>query len=100
MSIVDTITLAGALVLALPIGMLGVEFLFTGRPVAGVGFVAVAAALVLGQYYLEPDVKGRIAGGIVDRVVPDEGGDEGAASDGTSASADASSTDDEGARRT
>lgn len=72
MNIIDTITLAGTLILALPIGMLGVEFLVTGRPVVGVGFVAVAVALVLGQHYLEPDVKGRIAGGIVDRVVPDE----------------------------
>lgn len=116
MNVIDTITLAGSLILALPIGMLGVEFLVTGRPVAGVGFVAVAAALVLGQHYLEPDVKGRIAGGVVDLVVPDgdDGPDEPANEDRSSADArsepvdipsatrDArrSSGDDEEARRT
>lgn len=114
MNVIDTVTLAGTLVLALPIGMLGVEFLLTGRPVAGVGFVAVAAALVLGQHYLEPDVKSRIAGGIVDRVIPDDDGDGEAtdaqsdASDGQSgtvdipsATADAqSATDDEEVQRT
>lgn len=87
MNVIDTVTLAGTLVLALPIGMLGVEFLLTGRPVAGVGFVAVAAALVLGQHYLEPDVKSRIAGGIVERVVPDGDGDE-ETTDGQSGAAD------------
>jgi hypothetical protein len=73
MGIIDTISLAGTLVLALPIGMLGVEFLVGGETAMGVGFVAVAAALVVGQHYIGGfDIKERIAGRAVDAVVLDE----------------------------
>jgi hypothetical protein len=73
MGIIDTISLAGTLVLALPIGMLGVEFLVGGRTAMGVGFVAVAAALVVGQHYISVfDIKERVLGTAVDTVVLEE----------------------------
>ncbi|QLD85887.1 hypothetical protein HWV23_09165 [Natronomonas halophila] len=73
MGIIDTISLAGTLVLALPIGMLGVEFLVGGRTAMGVGFIAVAAALVIGQHYISVfDIKERVLGTAVDTVVIDE----------------------------
>jgi hypothetical protein len=73
MGIIDTISLAGTLVLALPIGMLGVEFLVGGRTAMGVGFVAIAAALVIGQHYISVfDIKERVLGTAVDTVVLDE----------------------------
>lgn len=85
MNVVDTVALAGTLVLALPIGMLGVEFLVTGRPLVGTAFVGVAAALVLGQHYLETSPVERVASGVVDRLVSGGGettGDAGAGDDG------------------
>lgn len=68
MELLDTVTLVGTLVLALPIAMLGVEFAFVdGRLLTGIGFLAVAAALVVGQHYL--GLKERIAGSAADRFL-------------------------------
>lgn len=51
MNVLDTLTLFGTVALAAPIGLLGAEFLVGGRPLAGIGFLAVAAALVAGGYF-------------------------------------------------
>jgi hypothetical protein len=93
MGIVDTISLYGTVVLAIPIAFLGVEFLVTGeRPVLGAVFVGLAVALFLGRQYL-PDVKGELLGGASDVVLGDAadpgdgagtGGETGAGADGES----------------
>ena len=49
MNLLDTLALFGAAALAAPIGLLGLEFLVGGRTLIGVGFLAVAAALVVGH---------------------------------------------------
>ena len=54
MDLLDTLALFGAAALAAPIGLLGVEFLVGGRTLVGVGFLAIAAALVVGIIY-RPD---------------------------------------------
>lgn len=73
MGLFDTVALAGTLVLALPIGMLGLEFIAVrGEPVTGVGFVAVAAMLVVGQHYLGlPNPGTWLAKTVVGRVAVD-----------------------------
>lgn len=74
MDLFDTLALFGAAALAAPIGLLGVEFLVDGRTLLGAGFLAVAAALVLGILY-RPDpvdlVGGRALGWL------QRGGDDG-----------------------
>lgn len=74
MDLFDTVSLAGSLVLAIPIALLGLEFLLVDGQVArGVAFLAVAAALVLGQHYLgAEDIAKRLAGSALERYVGDE----------------------------
>ena len=71
MDLIDTLTLFGAVALAGPIGLLGVEFILGDRPIAGVGFLAVAVALVVGGYF-RPSIKGIVAGGLAETVQDDE----------------------------
>ena len=52
MGLIDTISLYGTAVLAIPIALLGVEFLVRGRTLAGVGFLALGLGLFAGRYYL------------------------------------------------
>jgi len=61
--IIGTIQLAGTLVLALPVGLLGVEKLLAGQTAVGAAFVGVAALMVaLEEYLTTPgDVPGSIA---------------------------------------
>lgn len=73
MDLLDTLTLYGTVVLAAPIGLLGIEFLFDGRSLLGVGFLFVAVALVVGQQ-LSPSLKGIVFGKASD-VLTDEGDD-------------------------
>ncbi len=75
MNLLDTIALFGAVVLAAPIGLLGIEFLVDGRTLLGIGFLAVALALVVGSY-LKPSVSGIVAGTVLDRATVDESHDE------------------------
>ncbi|QLD89908.1 hypothetical protein HWV07_13070 [Natronomonas salina] len=80
MGLIDTISLYGTAVLAIPIALLGIEFLVFGdRPVTGAVFLGLGAALLLGQYYL-PDLKGELLGGASDVVLGDaadpDAGDE------------------------
>lgn len=73
MDLLDTLTLYGTVVLAAPIGLLGIEFLFDGRSLLGVGFLFVAVALVVGQQR-SPSLKGIVFGKASD-VLTDEGDD-------------------------
>lgn len=50
--IVGTVQLAATLVFALPVGLLGGQFLLDGRTLLGTGFVVVAALMVGLQEYL------------------------------------------------
>lgn len=71
MNLLDTIGLFGAVVLAAPIGLLGVEFLVHGRTLVGFGFLSVALALVAGTY-LKPSLSGIVAGTVLDKTPVDE----------------------------
>jgi hypothetical protein len=77
MDLLDTLTLFGTVALAAPIGLLGVEFLVGGRTVAGVGFLAIALALVAGGYF-RPSVRSIVTGTVTDD------GDETAVTEGNS----------------
>ena len=74
--IIGTIKLAGTLVFALPIGLLGLQFLWNGRTALGGGFVAVAVLMVVLQEYLTTptDVPTSVAEKAVGKVAksPDE----------------------------
>lgn len=74
--IMGTIQLAATLVFALPVGLLGIQFLLDGRMLVGVGFVAVAALMVgLEEYLTTPgDVPTSLAEKTVRKVVktPDD----------------------------
>jgi hypothetical protein len=74
--IIGTIQLAATLVFALPIGLLGLQFLLDGRSLLGGGFVAVAVLMVaLEEYLTTPtDVPSSLAEKTVEKVVetPDE----------------------------
>lgn len=74
MNLLDTIGLFGAVVLAAPIGLLGIEFLVDGRTLVGMGFLAVALVLVVGSY-LKPSLSGIVAGTVLEKV-PEEGDDD------------------------
>jgi hypothetical protein len=69
--ILDTIGLAAALVLAIPIGLFGAEHLVRGELLAGVVYVAIAVGLVAVEQYLTTptDIPGMIAGKTVGAVV-------------------------------
>ncbi|CCQ35390.1 uncharacterized protein Nmlp_1180 [Natronomonas moolapensis 8.8.11] len=79
MELLDTLALFGTVALAAPIGLLGAEFLVGGRTVSGVGFLAVALALVAGGYF-RPSPKSIVAGRVADAATTD-GGDEPARAD-------------------
>ncbi|PSQ15037.1 hypothetical protein BRD02_07665 [Halobacteriales archaeon QS_8_69_73] len=70
MNVLDTVALFGAAALAAPVGLLGVEFLVGGRTAAGVGFLAVAAGLVVGVLY-RPDPVDVVGGRALDWLQSD-----------------------------
>jgi hypothetical protein len=70
MNLLDTVALFGTVVLAAPIGLLGVEFLLEGRPILGGGFLAIAVALVAGGYF-KPSLGGIVADTVAGAVVKD-----------------------------
>lgn len=65
MNILDTLALFGAVALAAPIGLLGVEFLVGGRTLLGAAFLAVSGGLVVGILY-RPDPVDIIGGRALD----------------------------------
>ncbi|WP_137283873.1 DUF7533 family protein [Halorussus salinisoli] len=74
--IMGTLQLAATLVFALPVGLLGVQFLLDGETLLGGGFVAVAVVMVaLEEYLTTPtDVPGVMAEKTIGKVVktPDD----------------------------
>jgi hypothetical protein len=70
----DTLALFAAAALAAPIGLLGVEFLVGGRTFLGLGFLAVAASLVVGMIY-RPDPIDVVGGRAVDWLTKGAGED-------------------------
>ncbi|MDG5778264.1 hypothetical protein VB779_09545 [Haloarculaceae archaeon H-GB11] len=50
--ILETILLAGTLVVAIPVAMLGVEFVVTGRTAFGVALLGAAAVILLVHRYV------------------------------------------------
>ena len=73
MDLLDTLALFGTVVLAAPIGLLGIEFLFEGRSLAGVGFVLVAVALLVGSHF-RPSLSGIAVDTVSDAVTDEEDG--------------------------
>ena len=65
MNVLDTLALFGAVALAAPIGLLGVEFLVDGRTLAGAAFLAVSGGLVVGVLY-RPDPLDVVGGTALD----------------------------------
>lgn len=71
LGIIDTITLAITLAVALPVGLLGGEFLLSDRPVLGIVFVGIAVLMVVvEEYMIKPSdipamVAKRFVGGLV-----------------------------------
>jgi len=61
--ILDTLQLAATLVFALPVGLLGVQFLLDGKTLLGGGFLGIAVLMVaLEEYLTTPtDVPGAVA---------------------------------------
>jgi hypothetical protein len=50
--IIGLVQLAATLVLAVPVALLGLQFLTRGETLAGVAFLAIAAGMVLVEEYL------------------------------------------------
>jgi hypothetical protein len=94
MGLLDTISLFGAAVLAIPIALLGVEFLIRGRTVTGVVFLALGVALLAGKYYLPgvSDKAAETAAGVVLGDAADADSGTGAGTGGDSGAG----TDDDG----
>lgn len=76
LGIADTVQLAATLVFAVPVGVLGGQFLIEGRTFLGGAMVVVAVLMVaIQQYVTTPaDIPGAIAGKVVGGAVkvPDE----------------------------
>lgn len=65
-SITELLGLAGTIIFAIPVAMIGVDYVLAGRPL-GLAFLAIAATMVLAEKYLlrPSDVPEMV----VDRVV-------------------------------
>ncbi|UPV98810.1 hypothetical protein M0R88_09725 [Halorussus gelatinilyticus] len=74
--ILGTLQLAATLVFALPIALLGIQFLLDGKTLLGGGFVAVAVLMVVLEEYLTTptDVPGAVAEKTIGKVAktPDD----------------------------
>ncbi|MFC4988212.1 MULTISPECIES: DUF7533 family protein [Saliphagus] len=73
-SIIETLSLAGVLVFAIPAALAGLEFLLVrGQPVVGAVLIGLAVALVLVQRYvtLPGDVPGMVAQRVAGAVSKD-----------------------------
>jgi len=87
--IIGTLGLLGTLVFAIPVAMLGVDFLASGQSTLGLAFVAVAVLMVAVEEYITTptDIPGAIAARTVDRVIepPEESLDDETTVDGPDA---------------
>lgn len=75
MGVFDTIAFVGTFALAAPMALVGVDFLWNGRPLAGVAFLALAFGFVAGQQYGLPAVKRRLADSATEAVTDVVGAD-------------------------
>lgn len=77
--IVDFLEFAAAVVLAAPVGLLGVILLSNGDTLGGVAFLAVAVGMVaFDRYVVAPrDLAGDFIAGLLGRVVGPDGEDDG-----------------------
>jgi hypothetical protein len=77
--IIGLVQLAATLVLAVPVALLGLQFLTRGEALAGVAFLAIAAGMVaIEEYVLTPrDLPAAAVERVVGRVAkePDTGSD-------------------------
>ena len=78
LGILDTLGLVGTLIFALPLALLGLQFLAGDRQVLGAGLVVVAALMVLlPRFVTTPgDVPGAVASRLVGTAVGDPEEDE------------------------
>jgi hypothetical protein len=69
-SITGLLGLAVTLAFALPVALLGIQFLGDGRTIFGAGFLGIAALMILiNEYVASPsDLPGMIAGKVVGTV--------------------------------
>lgn len=78
--ILETVGLAATLIFAIPIGLLGLNFLVDGRYLLGIGFVVVAVLMVtLQEYVTSPtDLPAKAAERVVDTMIeaPEETDEE------------------------
>ncbi len=75
MGLLETLSLYMTAVLAIPIALLGVEFLLGGRFITGGGFLAVAAAVVVARQYV-PSVLSPVISPVEQAVMKDRSGSE------------------------
>ena len=77
-SITGLVGLAVTLAFAIPVGLLGVQFLLDGSTVVGAVFLAIAALMILiNEYVASPgDLPGMLAGKVVGSVAKDPETDE------------------------
>lgn len=67
--ILEWIGLGATLVVAVPIGFMGVDFLLAGRPLGWVLLALAAAAVAVEEYAVRPtDLPGSVAGKVVGTV--------------------------------
>jgi hypothetical protein len=73
-SIIDTVTLALTLVFAIPVGLMGGNFLLSGQTILGSVFVVIAVLMVLVEEYLTTptDLPGMAAKRVVGTVAKTE----------------------------
>ncbi|MFQ3319325.1 MAG: hypothetical protein ACI8UR_001501 [Natronomonas sp.] len=76
MSFIDTLTMFGTAIVVAPIALLGVEFVAGGRLFVGVGFLAVAAALVVAEHYIGVPGLDSALEGVLGVVAPEPESDE------------------------
>ena len=71
--LIGLVQLAATLVLAVPVALLGLQFLTRGETLAGVAFLAIAAGMVLVEEYLVTprDLPGLLVERVVGRVAKD-----------------------------
>lgn len=74
LGILDIVELAIIVGLAVPLGLLGVQFLVDGSTVLGAGFVGLACAMVVVKFYLPSpsDVPKEVAQQSVGAIAKDE----------------------------
>jgi hypothetical protein len=73
-SIIDTVTLALTLVFAIPVALMGGNFLLSGQPILGSTFVVLAVLMVVIEEYLTSptDIPGMAAKRVVGVIAKTE----------------------------